>query len=84
MAKVQARKKQTNRASYRKEIGIPKNMVLGFYGRLLVIGHCKAYCDLHKCYLIGRDIAERKCNKKKCKYKKELGKHKDIIGSDKE
>ena len=53
-------------------------MVLGFYGRLLVIGHCKAYCDLHKCYLIGRDIAERKCNKKKCKYKKELGKYKEV------
>lgn len=80
MAKHQVKKKQTKRASYRKELKIPKNMVLGIYGKLVILGHCRAYCDLHKCYLDGRDINERKCNKKKCKYKKELGKYKDIIG----
>lgn len=76
--KIQARKNKSKKPSYRKEIRVPTNMVLGFYGRLIQKGHCKAYCDLHKCYLIGRDIAERKCNKKKCIHKKQLGKHKEV------
>lgn len=67
------------RPSYRKQIKPPTNFVLGFYGRLIQIGKCRAYCDLHKCYLIGNDITERKCNKKHCIYKKKLGKYKDIV-----
>lgn len=76
--KKQARKTRNKRPSYRKEIRIPNNIVLGIYGRLTTIGNCKAYCDYHKCYLVARDITERKCNRKKCIYKKELGKYKDV------
>lgn len=66
------------RASYRKELKIPNNYVMGIYGRLLPIGSCKWYCNLHKCYMTGRDLRERKCKNKKCSHLKKLGKYKDI------
>lgn len=66
------------RPSYRKELKPPSNYVLGIYGRLIPIGRCKCYCNLHKCYLVGKDLKERKCTIKRCKHLKTLGKYKDI------
>lgn len=43
--------------------------VLFLYGRLNYLNRAVAYCRLHECYLQPRDIAEKNCNKKKCKYK---------------
>lgn len=28
----------------------------------------KGYCTLHKCYLASKDITEKKCKRKNCKY----------------
>lgn len=48
-----------------------KNNKLFLYGRTSP-NKAVAYCKLHKCYLEPKDILERKCNKKKCKYKEEI------------
>lgn len=77
-SKSSYRKGGFKRASYRKEVRIPNNYVLGIYGRLLPIGHCKWYCDLHKCYLQGKDLKERNCMSKRCNHLKKLGKFKEI------
>jgi len=47
-----------------------KNFTLGIYGKKIKKKHCRAYCELHKCYLGGLDIKERECIKKKCKHLK--------------
>ena len=78
MTSNKKRSKSTFRGKYRKSKRIPRNRVLGFYGRIVYLGKCVAYCDLHKCYLEPMDIKERNCNIKHCKNLKELGKHKDI------
>lgn len=39
---------------------------LGLYGKIII--RPVAYCDRHKCYLAPRDIKEKKCNWKSCKY----------------
>ncbi len=49
-----------------------KNKELFLYGRLRDLSKAVAYCNLHRCYLEPKDIKEKRCNKKKCKYKKEL------------
>ena len=49
-----------------------KNKELFLYGRLRDVCKAVAYCELHKCYLEPIDISEKRCNRKKCKYKKEL------------
>lgn len=46
--------------------------VMYIYGRLRHIKWAKAYCKLHKCYLEGNDISEKKCNKKHCKHLEEI------------
>jgi len=46
--------------------------VLFLYGRLNYLNRAVAYCRLHECYLQPRDIAEKNCNKKKCKYKVDI------------
>lgn len=52
---------------------------LFLFGRLNNLSKAKAYCELHKCYLEGRDIREKGCNYKLCKHLKELDKKKNII-----
>lgn len=56
-----------------------KNYNLFLFGRLNKLSRAKAYCNLHKCYLEGRDIREKKCNYKSCKHLRELDKKKNII-----
>ena len=55
---------------------------LFLFGRLNNINKAKAYCELHKCYLEGRDIKEKGCNYKLCKHLRELDKKKNIIRKD--
>lgn len=55
------RRKRTNRT---KEIYM--------YGRLVGKNKAVAYCKLHKCYLEPKDIAEKKCNYKRCIHKIEI------------
>ena len=71
-------KNSTIRKKNKKKSVPPKDYVLCSYGRLVQLGRTKAYCDLHKCYLQGKDIREKKCKIKKCKHFKNLGKYKDI------
>ena len=52
---------------------------LFLFGRLNNLSKAKAYCELHKCYLEGKDIKEKRCNHKLCKHLKELDKKKNII-----
>lgn len=52
---------------------------LFLFGRLNNLSRAKAYCELHKCYLEGKDIREKGCNHKSCKHLKELDKKKNII-----
>ncbi len=49
-----------------------KNVVMCLYGKLREKNKTVAYCELHKCYLDRKDIKEKKCNFKKCKYRKEI------------
>lgn len=49
-----------------------KDKELFLYGRIRAKHKAVAYCVLHKCYLEPRDIKEKQCNKKKCKYKEEV------------
>jgi hypothetical protein len=72
------KKPSKKKPKYRKDLKPPRNYVLGIYGRLIPLGYCNWYCDLHKCYLVTRDLKERNCTFKKCKHLKKLGKHKDI------
>lgn len=49
-----------------------KNAVLFLYGKLDLKSNAKIYCTLHKCYLSSQNIKEKKCNYKKCKFRKEI------------
>ena len=49
-----------------------QNFTMGIYGKIIKKKHCRAYCDLHKCYLGGLDIKERECKKKECKHLKQI------------
>lgn len=59
-----ARKNKRKRTNKTKEISI--------FGRLVPKNKAVAYCQLHKCYLAPKDIAEKKCNFKRCKHKIDL------------
>ncbi len=59
-----ARKNKRKRPNETKEIYI--------FGRLVQKNKAVAYCELHKCYLEPKDIAEKKCNFKRCKHKIEV------------
>ena len=48
----------------------PKNVVLFLYGKLDSKHKAKIYCSLHKCYLSASNITEKKCNYKKCRFRK--------------
>ena len=61
-----------DRETTRKGMKLHKNTVLFLYGRLRTKDRAKAYCAVHKCYLESRDIKEKQCNKKKCKYKEQV------------
>ena len=61
-----------DRETIRKGTNICKNTEIFLYGRLKKVHNAKVYCKLHKCYLEAKDITEKGCNKKKCKYKKEV------------
>ena len=49
-----------------------KKQELFLYGKLRDKSKAVAYCDLHKCYLEPIDIKEKKCNRKNCKYRRDL------------
>lgn len=51
-----------------------RNDELFLYGRIGKKYKAVAYCKSHKCYLEPKDIAEKQCNKKKCKKLEELKK----------
>ena len=59
-----ARKNKRKRINRTKEISI--------FGRLVQRKKAVVYCELHKCYLEPKDIAEKKCNFKRCKHKIEV------------
>jgi len=59
-----ARKNKRKRTNKTKEISI--------FGRLVQKNRAVAYCKLHKCYLEPKDIAEKKCNFKRCRHRIEL------------
>lgn len=59
--------KKYKRGSYNYQ-----NFTMGIYGKIIKKKHCRAYCDLHKCYLGGLDIKERECQKKECKHLKQI------------
>lgn len=66
-------KKIVNRKTIRKGIKpTTQNVQMFLYGKLKLKYHAKAYCKLHRCYLDSKDIIEKKCNRKKCKYKIEI------------
>ncbi len=60
------------RKNRRKRPNITKHLCI--YGRLSRKSNSVAYCKLHKCFLEPRDIAEKKCNYKRCIHKQELPK----------
>lgn len=61
-----------DRETIRKGIANIKNNELFLYVRLKPKHRAKAYCKLHRCYLEPKDIAEKGCNKKNCKWKEEI------------
>lgn len=67
-------KKKYNRQTIRSGNNINKDKDIGvfLYGRLGKISSARVYCKFHQCYLNGNDIAEKKCNFKKCKFRQEL------------
>ncbi len=60
------------RETIRKGNKLCRNTELFLYGRIRKIHKAVAYCKLHKCYLEPKNITEKQCNKKKCKYKEEV------------
>lgn len=62
------------RKNKRKRPNVNKHLCI--YGRLARKNNAVAYCKLHKCYLEPKDIAEKKCNYKRCTYKQELQRRK--------
>ena len=50
----------------------PKNIELFLYGKLDSKYKAKLYCSLHECYLTGTNIKEKKCNRKKCRFRKAI------------
>lgn len=69
-----SKKKKVERVSIRKPKKTRVNKsraVLFLFGRLKEIEHAVGYCELHKCYLEPKDVKEKRCNKKNCKYFKE-------------
>ena len=63
---------KNKRETIRKGTKPCRNIGLFLYGRLRKIHKAVAYCKLHKCYLKPKDITEKQCNKKMCKYKEEV------------
>lgn len=62
--------KRKERRTIRKGVKNIKNHVLFLYGRLRPKDKAIGYCILHGCYLEERDIKEKRCNKKNCKFLK--------------
>ena len=60
------------RETIRKGIKTFKDKEIFLYGRIRERHKAVAYCTLHKCYLEPRDITEKQCNKKRCKYIEEV------------
>lgn len=56
------------RATIRKGVKLYKNTELFLYGRRKNRCVARGYCQLHKCYLDIRNIKEKMCKVKKCKY----------------
>jgi len=71
-------KQNVQQRKRRKNIKM-SNYKLFLFGRLNNLSKARAYCELHKCYLEGRDIKEKGCNYKTCKHLRELDKKKNII-----
>lgn len=60
------------RETIRKGTKTFKDKEIFLYGRIRERHRAVAYCKLHKCYLEPRDIKEKQCNKKNCKYIEEV------------
>lgn len=58
------------RKNKRKQPNVTKEIYI--FGRLVQKKKAVAYCKLHKCYLEPKDIAEKKCNFKRCRHRIEL------------
>ena len=65
-----ARKNKRKRINRTKELSI--------FGRLVQRKKAVVYCELHKCYLEPKDIAEKKCNFKRCKHMSKFQRFKRI------
>ena len=70
MSLKEKKDKQTIRKKGVLPEAVEKEMFL--YGKLKKKKKAVAYCELHKCYLDAHNIKERRCNKKRCKRKKEI------------
>ena len=66
------RNEKRNRGTIRNYNKIDRKQAEVFlYGKLNLRSRAIGYCELHKCYLDGLNISEKRCNKKHCKYFKE-------------
>ena len=65
MARNEKRSRST--IKNRNKIDI-KQAVMFLYGRLRYKSNAVAYCELHKCYLDAKNVSEKRCVKKHCKY----------------
>lgn len=63
--------KKLRRRSIRKGVKTFKNKEIFLYGRIGERSKSVAYCNLHKCFLEIKDIKEKRCRNKKCKYIRE-------------
>ena len=68
---------KSNRETIRKHNTVPlndknKETALFLYGKLDFKRKARIYCTLHKCYLNGDNIKEKKCNYKKCRFRKKI------------
>lgn len=74
-------KKYDSRKSIRKPYKSMQdlnNKVLFLYGKFRNKQVARGYCKLHRCYLEAKDITEKSCSKKNCKYFEGKG-NKDVI-----
>lgn len=58
------------RKNRRKNINKTKELCI--YGRLSQKRKAVVYCKLHNCYLEPKDVAEKKCNYKRCIHRIEV------------
>ena len=69
MAKYKKHGRSTIKTGHKIDLN---QAVVFLYGRLGLKAHAHGYCELHKCYLACRNVNEKRCVKKNCKYFKEV------------